>query len=59
VSTKVKGDTRERLGRSAKRSAAVRGQAGRGATVAGSRLSGAAEHKIGIFCLPVFLEDRG
>jgi len=32
VSTKVNGETRERLGQSAKRSAAVRGQAGRGAT---------------------------
>ncbi len=30
-------ETRERLGQSAKRSAAVRGQAGRGATVAGRR----------------------
>jgi hypothetical protein len=38
VSTKVNGETRERLGQSAKRSAAVRGQAGRGATVAGRRL---------------------
>jgi hypothetical protein len=34
VSTQVNGEIRERLGRSAKRSAAVRGQAGRGATVA-------------------------
>ncbi len=59
MSTKVNGDTRERLERSAKRSAAVRGQAGRGATVAGSRLSGAAEHKVGIICLLVFVEDRG
>jgi hypothetical protein len=59
VSTKVNGDTRERLGRSAKRSAAVRGQDGRGATVAASRLSGATEHKVGIFCLRVFVEDRG
>jgi hypothetical protein len=38
VSTKVNGETRERLEQSAKRSAAVRGQAGRGATVAGRRL---------------------
>jgi hypothetical protein len=59
VSTKVNGDTRERLGRSAKRSAAVRGQAGRGATVAGRRLSGAAEQKVGIFCVPGFVEHRG
>ncbi len=34
MSTQVNGEIRERLGRSAKRSAAVRGQAGRGATVA-------------------------
>jgi hypothetical protein len=27
--------------------------------VAGSRLSGAAEHKVGIICLLVFVEDRG
>jgi len=32
VNTKVNGETRERLGQSVKRSAAVRGQAGRGAT---------------------------
>ncbi len=38
MSTKVNGETRERLEQSAKRSAAVRGQAGRGATVAGRRL---------------------
>jgi hypothetical protein len=35
VSAKVNGETRERLGQSAQRSAAVRGQAGRGATVEG------------------------
>jgi len=35
MSTKVNGETRERLGQSAKRSAAVRGQAGKGAIVAG------------------------
>ncbi len=34
MSTKVNGETRERPGQSAKRSAAIRGQAGRGATVA-------------------------
>ncbi len=32
MSTKVNGETSERLGQSAKRSATVRGQAGRGAT---------------------------
>ncbi len=36
-------------GQSAKRSAAVRGQAGRGATVAGGRRPDAAEHDVGIF----------
>ncbi len=49
----------ERLGQSAKRSAAVRGQAGRGATVAGRCLPDATEQKVGIFCLPGFVEDRG
>ncbi len=34
MSTQVNGEIRERLGQSAKRSAAVRGQAGRVATVA-------------------------
>ncbi len=43
-------ETCERLGQSAKRSAAVRGQAGRGATVAGRRRPGAAEQNVGIFC---------
>ncbi len=38
MSTKVNGETRERLEQSAKRSAAVRGQAGRGATVSDRRL---------------------
>jgi hypothetical protein len=52
VSTKVNGETRESLEQSAKRSAAVRGQAGRGAIVARRRLPGVAEQKIGIFCLP-------
>jgi len=46
-------------GQSAKLSAAVRGQAGRGATVAGRRRAGAAEMKFGIFCLPGFVEGRG
>jgi len=36
-------------GQSAKRSAAVRGQAGRGATVAGGRRPDAAEENVGIF----------
>jgi len=58
-STKVNGETRERLGQSAKRSVAVRGQAGRGATVAGRRLPGAAEQNVGISCLPGFVADRG
>jgi hypothetical protein len=57
VSTNVNGETRERLGQSAKRSAAVRGQAGRGATVAGRRLRRAAEQNAGIFCLPGFVAD--
>jgi hypothetical protein len=48
VSTKVNRETRERLGRSAKRSAAVRGQAGRGGTVARRRLPGAAEQNVGL-----------
>jgi hypothetical protein len=49
VSTKVNGQTRERLEQIAKRSAAVRGQARRGATVAGGRLPGAAGQNVGIF----------
>jgi hypothetical protein len=44
LSTKVNGETRERLGESAQRSTTVRGQAGKGATVASrvrpSRTSG-------------------
>ncbi len=52
-------ETRERLGQSAKRSAAVRGQAGRGATMAGRRRPGAAEENGEIFCLPGFVADRG
>jgi len=59
VSIKVNGETREKLGQSAKRSAAVRGQAGRGASVAGRRRPGAAEQNVGIFCLPGFVADRG
>ncbi len=55
----MNGETRERHGQSAKRSASVRGQAGRGATVAGRRLPGAAEQNVGIFCLPGFVLDRG
>jgi len=47
VSTKVNGETLERLGQSAKRSAAVGGQAGRGASVAGRRLPGATEQTSG------------
>jgi hypothetical protein len=35
------------------------GRPGRGATVTGRRLSGAAEQKVGISCLPGFVEDRG
>ncbi len=49
----------ERLGQSAKRSAPVPGQAGRGAPVAGGRLPHAAEQKGEIFCLPRLVEDRG
>jgi hypothetical protein len=52
-------DETRRLGQRAKRSAAVRGQAGRGATVAGRRRPGAAEPIVGIFCLPGFVADRG
>ncbi len=59
MSTKLNGESRERLGQSAKRSAAVHGQARRGATVAGGRPPGVAEQKVGIFCLPGFVEDRG
>jgi hypothetical protein len=59
VSTKVNGETHERLGQSAKQNAAVRGQVGRGATVAGRRLPGAADQNGGIFCLPGFVADRG
>jgi hypothetical protein len=55
----VNDGTRERLGQSAKRSAAVCGQAGRGATMAGRRRPGAAEENVGIFCLPDFVADRG
>jgi hypothetical protein len=57
-STKLNDETR-RLGHSAKRSAAVRGQAGRGATVAGRHRPGAAEPIVEIFCLPGFVADRG
>jgi hypothetical protein len=53
VSAKVNGGQRAEL------SAAVRGQATRGATVAGRRRPGAAEQKFGLFCLPGFVEDRG
>jgi hypothetical protein len=56
---KVNGETREKPGQSAKRSAAVRGQAGRGAPVAGRGRPGAAEQNVGIFCLPGLLADRG
>jgi hypothetical protein len=59
VSTKVKDETRERLGQGAKWSAAVRGQAGRGAIVAGRRLPSAAEQNVGIFCLPGYVADGG
>jgi len=59
VSTGEHEDETVRYGQSAKRSTAVRGQAGRGATVAGRRLPGAAEEKVGIFCLPSFVEDLG
>ncbi len=44
---------------SAKQSAAVRGQARRAATVASRRLPSVAEHKVEIFCLSGFVEDRG
>jgi hypothetical protein len=57
-STKLNDETR-RLGHSAKRNAAVRGQAGKGATVAGRRRPGAAEPIVGIFCLPGFVADGG
>ncbi len=58
MSTKVNGETRARLGLIAKQSAAVRGQVGRAATVAGRCLLGAIEQKFGIFYLPGFTEDR-
>ncbi len=57
-STTLNDETR-RLGQSAKRSDAVRGQAGRGATVAGRRRPGAAEPIVRIFCLLGFVADRG
>jgi len=44
-------------GQRAKRNAAVRGQAGRGATVAGGRRPGAAEPIIEILGLPGFVAD--
>jgi hypothetical protein len=50
--------TMVRLGQSAKRSTTVRGQAGRGATVAGRRLPGAVEQKVDFSCLSGFLEDH-
>ncbi len=56
MNTKVKGETRERLGQSAKRSAAVRGQAGKGSY---SGRPGAVEQNVEIFCLPGFVADRG
>ncbi len=59
MSTKVNDETHERLGQSAKRSAVVHGQAGRGATVAGRRLPGAAEKNVEIFCLPGYVADGG
>ncbi len=55
MSTKVNGETCARLGQSAKRSATIRGQAGRGATVAGGRLPGVAEQKLGNFLPARFL----
>ncbi len=58
MSTKGNGETRERLGQSTKRSVAVRGQAGRGATMAGRRLPGAAEQKFRNFCLSGFVAGR-
>ncbi len=54
----MNGSTPEKLGQSAKRSVAVPGQGGRGATVADVCL-GAAEQKVRIFRLPGFVEDRG
>ncbi len=59
VSTKVKRETRERVGQSAKRSAAILGQAGRGATVAWQTSAGCGRAQSRIFCLPGFVEDRG
>ncbi len=57
MSTKVNDEPRERLGQSAKRSAAICAQARKGATEAGRRLP--EEQKVGIFCLSGFVEDRG
>jgi hypothetical protein len=59
VSTKVNRETRERLGRSAKRSAAVRGQAGRGGTVARRCLPGAAEQNVGLLACQVLWLTAG
>jgi len=35
------------------------GRGAKGRSVAGRRLPGAAEQKVGIFCLPGFVEERG
>ncbi len=59
VSTKVNGETRERLRQSAKRSATVCGQAGRGATVEADVCWGCGRAASRDFCLPGFVEDRG
>jgi hypothetical protein len=59
VSTKVNGETRERLGQSAKRSATVCGQAGRGATVEADVCWGCGRVASRDFCLPGFVEGRG
>jgi len=59
VSTKVNGETRERLRQSAKRSATVCGQAGRGATVKADVCWGCGRAASRDFCLPGFVEDRG
>jgi hypothetical protein len=58
VSTKVNGETRERLGLSVKRNTTIRGEAKRGAIVADRHLLGATKQKVEIFYLPGFVEDH-
>jgi hypothetical protein len=56
VSTKVNGETCERLELSVKRNTTVHGYAKRGAIVVDERMSGLTKQKVGIFYLPSFVE---